>query len=78
MTRKRIATWMVLLLGLSAAVLALPLLKERPTIPPPPPEEIPPFVLTREFARQNDAGVLRLAHPRTRTSHARLRTSTGE
>lgn len=61
MTRKRIATWMLLLLGLSAAALALPLLQERPPVLPPPPEDIPPFVLTRAFAAEHDATVLRLA-----------------
>jgi len=61
MTRKRITAWVLLLFGLSAAALALPLLKERPAIPPPPPEEIPPFVLTRAFALRYDANVLRLA-----------------
>lgn len=61
MTYKRIATWTMLLLGVVAAALTLPLLKVRPTIPPPPPEEITPFVLTREFALQYDVDVLRLA-----------------
>lgn len=61
MARKRIATWTVLLLGVCAVALALPLLKERPAIPPPPPEEIPPFVLTHEFALRYDTEVLRLA-----------------
>ena len=61
MTRKRIATWMLLLLGVSAVALALPLLKARPTLLPPPPTEIPPFVLTSAFAMEYDAHVLRLA-----------------
>ena len=61
MTRKRVVTWMGVLLGLSAAALARPLLQERPPVLPPPPEDIPPFVLTRAFAAEHDATVLRLA-----------------
>jgi len=61
MARRRIATWMAFLLGASLVALTLPLFKARPTVPPPPPEEIPPFVLTRAFALQYDAVVLRLA-----------------
>ena len=61
MTGKRIAVSMMLMLGVSAAAMVLPLLKERSAIPPPPPDEIPHFVLTREFALQHDATVLRVA-----------------
>lgn len=61
MAGKRIATWMMFILGVSAAAMMLPLLKERSAIPPSPPDEIPRFVLTREFALHHDATVLRVA-----------------